>query len=46
MSFAKNIEKNYFAELLLVAASEPQMILIIFSKFGLFEPRRCSSALS
>ena len=35
LSFAKNIENNYFAELLLVAACEPQMILILFLKFGL-----------
>ena len=29
MSFAKNVEKNYFVELLLAAASEPRMILIL-----------------
>ena len=45
-SFAKNIENNYFAEILLVATSEPRMILILFLKFDLFEPRPGISALS
>ena len=38
--FAKDIENNYFTELLLVATSEPRMILILYLKPGLFEPRR------
>ena len=45
-SFAKNIENNYFVKLLLGATSEPRMILILFLKFNLSEPRCCSSAVS
>ena len=33
-------------ERLLVATSEPRMILILLLKFGLLEPQRYSSALS
>ena len=42
----KNIENNHFAEHILVATSEPWMILRLFLKFSLFEPRPCSLALS
>ena len=45
-SFAKKIESNYFVKILLVVTFEPRMILILFLKFSLFEPRRCSSAVS
>ena len=42
-SFAKNIESNYFAELLLVATSETRMILILFFSVNLHFLKKSSS---